>query len=103
MAQALYEEGSYDETGQLISGSLADYVVPTAYQLPFFETHHTVTPTPVNPMGVKGIGEAGTIAASAAVVNSVVDALSHLGIKHIDMPLRPERVWRAIQSAQGGN
>ena len=103
MAQALYEEGAYDEAGQLISGSLADYVVPTAYQLPTFETHHTVTPTPVNPMGVKGIGEAGTIAASAAVVNSVVDALSHLGIKHIDMPLRPERVWRAIQSAQGGN
>jgi carbon-monoxide dehydrogenase large subunit len=103
MAQALYEEGSYDEGGQLVSGSLMDYAVPTAHQLPTFETHHTVTPTPVNPMGVKGIGEAGTIAASAAVVNSVVDALSNLGIKHLDMPLRPERVWRAIQSAQGGN
>jgi carbon-monoxide dehydrogenase large subunit len=103
MAQALYEEGRYDEGGQLVSGSLMDYAVPTAHQLPTFETHHTVTPTPVNPMGVKGIGEAGTIAASAAVVNSVVDALSNLGIKHIDMPLRPERVWRAIQSAHGGN
>jgi carbon-monoxide dehydrogenase large subunit len=75
---------------------MMDYAVPTATQLPAFETSHTVTPSPVNPLGVKGIGEAGTIAASAAVVNSVVDALSHLGVRHLDMPLRPERVWRAI-------
>ncbi|HEX3243970.1 MAG TPA: molybdopterin cofactor-binding domain-containing protein [Chloroflexota bacterium] len=99
IAQALYEEGVYDESGQLISGSMMDYAVPTATQLPRFETSHTVTPSPVNPMGVKGIGEAGTIAASAAVVNSVVDALSHLGVRHLDMPLRPERVWRAIHQA----
>ena len=99
MAQALYEEGAYDENGQLISGSMMDYAVPNAKQVPAFETHHTETPTPVNPMGVKGIGEAGTIGASPAVVNSVVDALSHLGVTHLDMPLRPERVWRAIQAA----
>jgi aerobic carbon-monoxide dehydrogenase large subunit len=96
IAQALFEECVYDETGQLISASMMDYAVPTATQLPSFETSHTVTPSPVNPLGVKGIGEAGTIAASAAVVNSVVDALSHLGVRHLDMPLRPERVWRAI-------
>ncbi len=102
MAQALYEDGAYDENGQLVAGSMMDYAVPNAKQLPTFETHHTETPSPVNPMGVKGIGEAGTIGASAAVVNSVVDALSHLGITHLDMPLRPERVWRAIQTAQGG-
>ena len=102
MAQALYEEGAYDDSGQLISGSMMDYAVPNAKQLPPFETHHTITPSPVNPMGLKGIGEAGTIGASAAVVNSVVDALSHLGITHLDMPLRPERVWRAIQEAKGG-
>jgi carbon-monoxide dehydrogenase large subunit len=102
MAQALYEDGAYDENGQLIAGSMMDYAVPNAKQVPSFETHHTVTPSPVNPMGIKGIGEAGTIGASAAVVNSVVDALSHLGITHLDMPLRPERVWRAIQEAQGG-
>jgi carbon-monoxide dehydrogenase large subunit len=100
MAQALYKEGAYDAEGQLVTGSMMDYAVPTARQLPSFETQHAETPSPVNPMGVKGVGEAGTIAASAAVVNSVVDALSHLGITHLDMPLRPERVWRAIQSAQ---
>ncbi|MFN0072906.1 MAG: xanthine dehydrogenase family protein molybdopterin-binding subunit [Chloroflexota bacterium] len=99
IAQALFEEGVYDESGQLISGSMMDYAVPTATQLPSFETSHTVTPSPVNALGVKGIGEAGTIAASAAVVNSVVDALSHLGVRHLDMPLRPERVWRAIHNA----
>jgi aerobic carbon-monoxide dehydrogenase large subunit len=99
IAQAIFEEGIYDEDGQLISGSMMDYTVPTATQLPSFETSHTVTPSPVNALGVKGIGEAGTIAASAAVVNSVVDALSHLGVRHLDMPLRPERVWRAMQQS----
>jgi carbon-monoxide dehydrogenase large subunit len=77
-----------------------DYAVPKAAQTPTFDTAHTVTPSPVNPLGIKGIGEAGTIAASAAVVNSVVDAVAHLGIRHLDMPLRPERVWRTIQSAR---
>ncbi len=100
LAQALYEGAEYDENGQLLTGSMLDYTVPTAAQIPTYETAHTVTPTPVNPLGVKGIGEAGTIAASAAVVNSVVDALSHLGVRHLDMPLRPERVWAAIQAAR---
>jgi aerobic carbon-monoxide dehydrogenase large subunit len=99
LAQALYEGAEYDGTGQLLTGSLMDYAMPTAGQTPPYETAHTVTPTPVNPLGVKGIGEAGTIAASAAVVNSVVDALAHLGVRHLDMPLKPERIWRAIQAA----
>jgi carbon-monoxide dehydrogenase large subunit len=100
LAQALYEGAEYDEAGQLVTGSLMDYAVPCADQTPSYETAHTVTPAPHNPLGVKGIGEAGTIAASPAVVNSVVDALSPLGIRHLDMPLKPERVWRAMQSAR---
>jgi carbon-monoxide dehydrogenase large subunit len=100
LAQALYEGAEYDDAGQLLTGSFMDYAVPCAAQTPPYETAHTVTPAPHNPLGVKGIGEAGTIAASAAVVNSVVDALSPLGIRHLDMPLKPERVWRAIQSAR---
>jgi carbon-monoxide dehydrogenase large subunit len=99
LAQALYEGAEYDATGQLLTGSLMDYAIPKADQTPPFETAHTVTLSPVNPLGVKGIGEAGTIAASAAVVNSVVDALAHLGVRHLDMPLKPERVWQAIWGA----
>jgi carbon-monoxide dehydrogenase large subunit len=102
IAQALYEEAVYDENGQLLSGSLMDYNVPTADQLPTFELARTVTPTDVNPLGAKGIGEAGTIGSTPAIVNAVVDALSPFGIRHIDMMLRPEKVWRAIQSAKGG-
>jgi carbon-monoxide dehydrogenase large subunit len=98
LGQALYEGVEYDADGQLLTGSMLDYVVPTSEQAPTYETSHTYTPSPVNPLGVKGIGEAGTIAASAAVVNSVVDALAHLGVRHIDMPLKPERVWRAMQT-----
>ena len=98
LGQALYEGVEYDSDGQLLTGSMLDYVVPTSEQAPTYETSHTYTPSPVNPLGVKGIGEAGTIAASAAVVNSVVDALSHLGVRHLDMPLKPERVWRAIHT-----
>jgi carbon-monoxide dehydrogenase large subunit len=100
LAQALYEGAEYDESGQLLTGSLMDYAVPTAAQTPAYETAHTITPSPVNPLGVKGIGEAGTIAASAAVVNSVVDALSPFGIRHLDMPLKPERIWRAMKAAR---
>jgi carbon-monoxide dehydrogenase large subunit len=96
-AQALFEEAVYDADGQLISGSLMDYAVPKASFVPSYELDHTVTPTPVNPLGAKGIGEAGTIASGAAIVNAVVDALSHKGIKHLDMPLTPQRVWRALQ------
>jgi len=100
IAQALYEEAVYDENGQLISGSLMDYAVPKADDLPNFELARTETPSPVNALGVKGIGEAGTIASSAAIVNAVVDALAPLGVRHLDMPLKPERVWQAIQQAQ---
>ncbi|MBI3971879.1 MAG: molybdopterin-dependent oxidoreductase [Chloroflexi bacterium] len=99
IAQALFEEAVYDENGQLLTGTMMDYAVPKAADLPKFELARTVTPSPHNPLGIKGIGEAGTIAASPAVVNAVVDALSPLGIKHIDMPLKPEKVWRAIEQA----
>ncbi len=99
IGQALYEGAVYDENGQLLSGSMLDYHVPTAADVPSFELDHTVTPSPVNPLGVKGIGEAGTIGATPAVANAVIDALSPLGIKHLDMPLTPERVWRAIRQA----
>jgi len=100
LGQALYEEAVYDENGQLLTGSFMDYAVPKATQLPRFESEHTVTPSPVNPLGVKGIGEAGTIASTPCMVNAVVDALSPLGVKHIDMPLTPNRVWQAIQAAK---
>ncbi len=102
IAQALYEEAVYDENGQLLSGSLMDYTVPRADQLPSFELATTVTPTDVNPLGAKGVGEAGTIGSTPAIVNAVVDALSPLGVKHIEMMLRTERVLDAIQAAKGG-
>jgi carbon-monoxide dehydrogenase large subunit len=97
LGQALYEQAVYDENGQLVTGELTDYAVPKASMVPRIETEHTETPTPVNPLGIKGVGEAGTIACSPAVVNSVVDALSPLGVRHIDMPLTPEKLWRIIQ------
>ena len=96
LAQALYEGAVYDENGQLISGTLMDYALPTAAMVPAYETDRTVTPSPVNPMGVKGAGEAGTIASAQAVMNAVIDALSPLGVKHLQMPATPERVWKAI-------
>ncbi|MFQ5879651.1 MAG: glyceraldehyde dehydrogenase subunit alpha [Dehalococcoidia bacterium] len=101
VGQALLEGAMYDENGQLITGSLMDYPVPTAIEMPMIEMDRTETPTPVNPLGAKGVGEAGTIAASPAVVNAVVDALAPLDIKHIDMPMWPSRVWQAIQQARG--
>jgi len=100
VGQALQEEAVYDEAGQLLSGSMMDYAVPTAEGLPSYETARTVTPTKVNPMGLKGAGETATIAASPAVINAVVDALSPFGIRHIDMPANSEKVWRAIQAAK---
>jgi aerobic carbon-monoxide dehydrogenase large subunit len=103
MAQALYEGAVYDENGQLLTGSLMDYAIPRAHMVPHYELDRTETPSPVNPMGVKGAGEAGTIASAAAVSNAVVDALSHLGIRHLDMPYTAERVWRAINQRNGGN
>ncbi len=99
IGQALFEDAVYDESGNLLTGSLLDYPLPTASDLPSFELSHTITPTDVNPLGVKGIGEAGTIGSAHTIVNAVVDALSPLGVKHIDMPLRPKRVWAAIQEA----
>jgi aerobic carbon-monoxide dehydrogenase large subunit len=100
LGQALWEEAVYDDTGQLVSGELTDYAIPRALYMPWIESSHTTTPSPVNPLGVKGVGEAGTIGCSPAVVNSVVDALSPLGVRHIDMPLTPQKIWRLIQ--QGG-
>ena len=101
VGQAMFEEAIYDESGNLLSGSLMDYPMPTAADLPFFSLDRTVTPNDTNPMGVKGIGEAGTIASAQTIVNAVVDALSPFGVKHIDMPLRPRKVWQAIQDARG--
>ncbi len=97
IAQALHEEVVYDENGQLLTGSLMDYAVPRAHDFPEFELDRTVTPSPVNPLGVKGVGEAGTIGSTPAVVNAVVDALSPLGITHIDMPLRSEKIWKILK------
>jgi carbon-monoxide dehydrogenase large subunit len=98
-AQALCEEILYDVDGNPLTSTLADYAAITAAELPSFELLRSETPTPVNPMGVKGIGEAGTIGATPAVHNAVIDAVSYLGVRHIDMPMTPERVWTAIQKA----
>jgi carbon-monoxide dehydrogenase large subunit len=100
VAQALWESGVYDSDGQLLTSSLMDYAIPRAAFFPTLEVERTETPTDVNPLGVKGAGETGTIASTPAVVNAVVDALAPLGITHIDMPLTPERVWRAIDQAR---
>jgi carbon-monoxide dehydrogenase large subunit len=97
IAQALYEEAVYDAEGNLTTGSLVDYLVPAAPDLPHFDTGRTETPSTSNPLGVKGVGEAGTIASTPAVMNAVVDALRPFGITDIDMPATPERVWRALQ------
>jgi carbon-monoxide dehydrogenase large subunit len=99
VAAALYEEGRYDEDGNLQTANLLSYLVPSAVELPAFELGASTTPSPTNPLGVKGVGETGTIASGAAVMNAVVDALSHLGVDDIQMPATPERVWRAIQEA----
>ena len=100
VGQALWEGAVYDDDGQLLSGSMLDYAVPRASWLPTIELDETVTPSPVNPLGVKGVGEAGAIASTAAVANAVVDALSPLGIRHLDMPFTAQTVWRAIQGAK---
>jgi carbon-monoxide dehydrogenase large subunit len=100
LAQALFEEMVYDENGQLRSATFLDYSMPTANEVPDMVLDKTVTPSPTNAMGVKGIGEAGTIAASAAVINAICDALAPLGIKHVDMPASPDRLWKQIQEAK---
>lgn len=99
LGQALYEHGIYDDNGQLLSGELMDYAIPKATMMPWVESSHTITPSPVNPLGVKGVGEAGTIGCSPAIVNSVVDALSPLGVKHLDMPLTAQSLWKIMQGA----
>jgi carbon-monoxide dehydrogenase large subunit len=101
IGQALYEQVVYDEDGQLVTGTFVDYALPTAAEIPTFETDRTETPSPSNSLGVKGVGEAATIAASPAIVNSVIDALRPLGITFLDMPLTPMRIWQAIQEAEG--
>jgi carbon-monoxide dehydrogenase large subunit len=102
IGEALQEIAVYDDQGQLLTGTMMDYAVPKASQMPRIEVHAQETPSPVNPLGVKGIGEAGTIASAACVINAVCDALAPLGIKHIDKPVTPARVWAAIRQANGG-
>jgi carbon-monoxide dehydrogenase large subunit len=106
LSQALFEEVVYDDNGQLINGSLMDYAIPRAADLPRFKLSRTETPTPVNPLGVKGIGEAGTIGSTPAIVSAVVDALAPFGVTHIDMPLTAQKIWRLCQTqkttARGG-
>ena len=102
IGQALWEDAAYDDRGQPLSASLMEYCVPRADQLPSFETDRTVTPSPVNPLGVKGVGEAGTIAATPAVANAVMDALAPFGVTHIDIPLTPPKLWSAMQRAETG-
>jgi carbon-monoxide dehydrogenase large subunit len=99
IAQALFEEVALDEHGNPLTATLMTYLMPSAAELPSFECDNTETPTPVNPLGAKGIGESGTIGATPAVQNAVVDALAHLGVRHVDLPCSPERVWRAIAAA----
>lgn len=101
-AQALYECVRYDDDGNLLTGNFADYAIVTAAELPSFGVIDSQTPTPYNALGVKGVGESGTIGATPAVHNAVIDALAHLGIRHLDMPCTPERVWRAVRDARAG-
>ena len=102
VAQALYEEFVYDAEGNPLTTSLIDYAIPTIGEIPAIETVSMETPTPLNPLGAKGVGESGTIGSTPAVQNAVIDAVSYLGVRHIDMPLHPMRVWEAIRSAKGG-
>jgi carbon-monoxide dehydrogenase large subunit len=102
IGQALWEAVAYDPDGNPLTATLADYGLPSAAEFPSFEVSGTETPTPLNPLGAKGIGESGTVGSMPAVQNAVVDALSHLGVRHLDTPLTPERVWRAIQAAAAG-
>ena len=103
IGQALYEEVLYDGDANPVTSNFADYGMPSAAELPSFDVRSTETPSPLNPLGAKGIGEASTIGATPAVQNAVIDALTHLGIRHLDLPCTPQRVWRAITAAEAGN
>jgi carbon-monoxide dehydrogenase large subunit len=97
LAPALFEELVYDESGNILNGSFMDYLLPTAVETPSWETDHTVTPSPHHPLGAKGVGESATVGAPPAIVNAVVDALSHLGVTHIDIPITPPKLWKVLQ------
>jgi carbon-monoxide dehydrogenase large subunit len=101
IAQALWEGAEYDDQGTLVTGSFVDYTLPTAADTISFVTDHTTSPSTTNTLGTKGVGEAGTIASTPAVVNAIVDAVRHLGVDDVQMPCTPERVWKAIESAGG--
>jgi carbon-monoxide dehydrogenase large subunit len=103
LSQAMYEEVVYDDDGQLLTGTLMDYAIPHAEQVPHYDLDHTVTGTTVNPLGIKGVGEAGTIGSTPAVANAVMDALAPFGVVHIDMPLKPEKLWAAMHAKHGKN
>jgi aerobic carbon-monoxide dehydrogenase large subunit len=103
IGQAMIEETVYNSDGQLVTGSFMDYALPRAIDFPRFELHSTVTPTPVNPLGAKGVGEAGTLGSTPSIVSAAVDALSEFGVKHIDMMLRPEKLWRIIHGPRQGS
>jgi carbon-monoxide dehydrogenase large subunit len=97
LAPALYEEMIYDESGNLLNGSFMDYLLPTAVETPNWETDKTITPCPHHPLGAKGVGESATVGAPPAIANAVVDALSHLGVTHLDIPITPPKVWAVLQ------
>jgi len=97
LAPALFEEISYDELGNVQGGSFIDYLLPTAVETPKWETGNTVTPSPHHPLGAKGVGESATVGAPAAIANAVVDALWHLGVRHVDIPITPPKIWRLLR------
>jgi len=97
LAPALYEELIYDEEGNILNGTLMDYLVPTAVESPNWETGHTITPSPHHPLGAKGVGESPTVGAPPAIVNAVVDALSHLGVTHLEIPITPPKLWKVLK------
>ena len=97
LAPALFEEIVYDDSGQNLTGTLADYLLPTAVESPKWELGKTITPSPHHPLGAKGVGESPTVGAPPAIANAVVDALWHLGVRHIDIPITPQRVWKALR------
>ena len=99
VAQVLYEAVQYDDEANPTTANLMDYAMPSAAEFPSYETYNTVTPTPLNPLGAKGIGESATLGSTPAVHNAIIDAMSHLGVRHVDMPCTAERVWRALQAS----